>query len=274
MDEAPLGAGLRLTTLRDAQGRPASAFVPQDDGGPGTALFLIPALGLDGRSFSRIAPACRGRRTLFWNPPNRLPSTGGMEALGRVVLEHLDRAGLREPVVLGGSSLGGVMAIQAALIAPGRVAGLVVIGTSPSWGQLWLPLRLVRYLHPLLPRRGYNRRFARLLLPTGDHPDLEALRTQMEHRDHAYAESVVACCSNGGGFDLRPRLGEVRVPTLLVFAENDRISGRGSRRSMEAIPGARSVSLPRGSHLPHVAFPGPVRDALAAFLAEIDAPGG
>jgi len=267
-----LGEDLRCITYRGAGGATTSTFVPAAAPGPRTPLFLLPALGLDGRSFAPLAPLAADRRAVFWNPPNELPMSPGLDALAAAAIDHADRAGMPRRFVLGGSSLGAVIALAAALAAPERVAGLVLFGGSPSWEELGLPMRMASLLHPFIPRRLYHRAMARILVPDRVDPDSfgEALRAQIRRRTKRYATGVVAALKGAGKFDLRPRLGEVRAPTLIVHSLRDRVATPAAAKSLATIAGARLVMLDGWSHVPYLDEPARCLDALRPFLASVD----
>jgi L-proline amide hydrolase len=66
------------------------------------------------------------------------------------------------------------------------------------------------------------------------------------------------------------RLGEIRVPTLVVTGEHDEATPAINRTVSEGIPGARSVVLPGASHMAHVEdTPGYVR-LLDGFFADVE----
>lgn len=266
-----LGDSLLCTTFRGPAGA-SSAFTPPPPHGPGVPLFLVPGFGLDGRSFERIAGLDAARRTVFWNLPNELPETGGLAALARLCLDHADRAGMPARFVIGGSSLGGTIALAAALEAPERCAGLVLFGTSASWRELGPRLRFARLLLPLLPARGFHRRLATILFgPAGRSDDLDALRRQAEHRTKRHAATVTRLLHEGGSYDIGHRLHEVTAPTLVVHDPRERVVPFDAAESLLRIRGARCVPVPRSGHLPYLGDPAACLAALAPFLSDIDA---
>lgn len=260
-------------TFRDASGAATSAFVPRGASGPATPVFLVPALGLDGRSFVTLAPLAAERRVVLWSPPNALPSSPGLGALAALTIEHADRAGMPRRFVLAGTSLGAVIALAAALAAPERIAGLVLAGGVSRWRDLGAPMRFARLLHPFIPRRHYHRIAPRILAPGDPSGDeiLAALHRQMGHRTKEYAAAVIAALTGAGRFDLSPRLGEVRAPTLVAHARGDRVAPYAAAKRLATIPGARFVTLETGSHLPHLTHPDAFLPPLREFLAHVDA---
>ena len=66
---------------------------------------------------------------------------------------------------------------------------------------------------------------------------------------------------------LRHRLGRIRVPTLLVWGENDGIvTPDYGRAYSELIPGARLTVIPKAGHFPHIEEPRAFMAELTAFL--------
>lgn len=72
-------------------------------------------------------------------------------------------------------------------------------------------------------------------------PDLEALR---------YFNQRLAA-----GYDLRPRLDEIRTPTLILNGAADFFGPQISARELIAIPGSRAVMLPDAGHWPFAETP-------------------
>ncbi len=72
------------------------------------------------------------------------------------------------------------------------------------------------------------------------------------------------------GMDVRPLLGEVKAPSLVVCRTDDVwLSADNSRYLAEQIPGARLVELPGGDHDPWVGDTEPVLAAVEEFLATL-----
>ncbi len=66
------------------------------------------------------------------------------------------------------------------------------------------------------------------------------------------------------------RLGTIRVPTLILWGEQDGLIGvDGARWYNHAIPGSRLVIYPAIGHLPQLEAPGPSAADVAAFLAAL-----
>ena len=266
-----LGESLIATTFGPKDGGGASVFFPAGTAGSGTPLFLAPGLGLDGRVFEPLSPLHRERRCVFWNLPNELPASGGTAALAALYLAHADLSGMPKRFVFGGASLGGTIAVAAALAAPERCAGLVLSAGSASWRELGWFLRLGPFIHPFIPERGYHRRFARILFgKAGKHPVLDSLRGQALHRTKSHVSRVISLLHEGGPFDLRPRLAEIGAPALLLHAPDDKVVPIRASQTLSRMPNSQLVEVPGGGHLPFLSEPEVCVTAARAFLARID----
>ena len=83
-------------------------------------------------------------------------------------------------------------------------------------------------------------------------PDPEALR---------YFNTRLAA-----GYDVRPLLGAIRAPTLILNGADDFFGPRVSARELGAIPGSQSVVIPGAGHFPFADRPEAFRAELEAFL--------
>lgn len=71
------------------------------------------------------------------------------------------------------------------------------------------------------------------------------------------------------GYDLRARLSEIRVPTLIIIGDDDYPPLiEGSRLAQERIPGARLEVVPRSGHWPMIERPDVFFPAVRRFLGE------
>jgi pimeloyl-ACP methyl ester carboxylesterase len=201
---------------------------------PASILFLPGALG----------------RTDFWHPvadglahPARKthvgwPGFGGVPADPSIrSLDDLaDRlcAGIDEPTALVAQSMGGIVAVLAALRKPGRITHLVLSVTSGGidmaalGAQDWRPA--VRVDHPTLP--GWF----------------------LDHRD-----------------DLSAQLRTLEIPTLLLWGDADPVSPvAAGRRLAQLLPRARLHVVAGGGHDLGHAFAGTVIPLIDGHLGSAD----
>jgi 3-oxoadipate enol-lactonase len=96
-----------------------------------------------------------------------------------------------------------------------------------------------------------------------DRPDLEEdLRTMIAATP---PEGYAGCCEAIRDMDLRPRLGRIEAPTLVVAASEDPSTPKEKVKPIaDAIAGARYVEIDHAAHIANVAQP----DAFDAVVLE------
>ena len=87
-----------------------------------TPLVLLPGMMCDARLFAPQVAALSGREV-------RVPGIGGAATMGELARAVLEAAPDR--FALGGLSMGGIVAMEIARLAPERVAGLALMDTNP-----------------------------------------------------------------------------------------------------------------------------------------------
>ncbi|WP_026416645.1 3-oxoadipate enol-lactonase [Actinomadura oligospora] len=188
----------------------------------------------------------------------------GIDDLADAVIDLLDRADAARAAVAG-VSLGGAVAMTAALRAPERVASLALLCTSPRFGEPG-PWRdraaLVRRegvesVAASAPSRWFTPDFA----PEGAEPYVAMNRT-------AAPDGYAACCEALAGFDLTGRLDRITAPTLVVAGAQDVATPpRGHADVLAAhIPDSVLTIADHAGHLANVEQPGAVTDALLHHL--------
>ena len=243
----------------------------QADGDPARApLLLLHSLGTDHRLWDGVVRALSGQVWLLRpdarghgasSPP---PGDATMDTLAADALAVLDAAGVARAAVAG-VSMGGMVAMQMALSAPGRLSALAVCNsTADLTGEPWADrVSVIRQLGvPILAEMILSGWFTRAVLRANP-PYVAAVRAGLARQDTG---GYAACAAALASFSLRARLPAITVPTLVVAGEFDTAtpSATGAEPIAAAIPGARLVRLPTG-HLSPLEQP----DAVAALLAEL-----
>lgn len=270
--------------------------------GPTTAAPVVAVHGL-GATNASVLPLvwdlAADRRVLAPDLPGfgasaapRCPYTAAWYA--RWLIALLDEHELDRVVVLG-NSLGGRIALELGLLAPERVAALVLLAPSPAlrrWRQ-WVPLaRLARPELAALPLRTFHRLvvtgiralFAdpdRLPAPWYDAAADEFLRV-MRSGNHRVA--FFACLRRiylepaFGPAGFWERLPALSPPSLFVWGGRDRLVPVGYARHVHAaLPHAASVVLPDCGHVPQFEHPEATAALVREFLAALPVlspPGG
>ena len=198
------------------------------------------------------------------------------EAQVDLLLGLMDASGV-ETAVLVGNSAGGTVAVNAALMHPERFEALVLVdaaiyqgGGAPGWIRPLLYTPQVDRLGPLVARQIEARGDTLLeaawhdpskLTPEDRQGYRKPLRVQ--HWDVALWELTKASHQP----DLASRLSEITLPCLVISGDDDRIVPlESSVRLADELPSAELVVIPDCGHVPHEECPGPVLEAVQAFL--------
>lgn len=175
-----------------------------------------------------------------------------VEAMARDVIALMDNIGIETATFIG-HALGGHIGLALALSAPERLERLVVIN---GWGKLDphtarcfdTRLALLRDSGP----RAYLHAQPLFLYPPqwiSDHHD--ALQDEEEAMLAHFpgAEMIQRRIAAVRRFGIAGRLDEIRVPTLLVAADDDMlVPPSASERLAAGIPGAQLARMASGAH--------------------------
>jgi pimeloyl-[acyl-carrier protein] methyl ester esterase len=182
-----------------------------------------------------------------------------------------------EQAVWLGWSLGGLIALAAALQAPRRVTGLVLVGTSPrfaraaDWRPALDPATLEQFGRTLQTDPAETlARFLTLQVQdsAGARETLRRLRRTVDADRPIALDALTTGLNILGDTDLRGRLPDIACPALWLFGERDRLVPSEVAERVEILmPGARTATIPGAGHAPHVSHAQTVHAHLMAFLA-------
>ena len=244
----------------------------QDSGGSGPVVVLSHGFLMDHTMFDPQVAALRStHRVVTWDERG----FGGTRATGsfsywdsaRDVLGLLDHLGV-EKAVIGGMSQGGFLSLRAALTAPDRVRGLILIDTQAGtedadkvdgYGllhQTWVE-------HGPTPVQDV---IAGLILGPGRWDDWFAKWARMEKEQFTLA---FRCLMDRD--DVTGRLGEIDAPTLIVHGDADAaIPLAKAERLRDGLGGPTElVVVPGAPHAANLTHPEPVNAAIVRFLATL-----
>ncbi len=229
-------------------------------------------------SFAWIAPS------RFGYPGSAMPADASSAAQADALAELLDGLGTRRVTVIAMS--GGVPpALQFALRHPDRTQALILLSLAPyapldaEEQELPIPIWLYDALFATdLPLWALVRLTPRALAPIFDaRPEVTA---QMTATEAAFLDAMIAAflpvtqrragLANEGAaidpaFPIDPT--QVRVPTLIVHASDDRLTPVTTARfTAEGVPGAETLFFATGGHL-LLGHHAELRQRIAAFLS-------
>ena len=252
------------------------------DEGPGPAVVLLHGFPLSramwkeqvtgvGSIYRLIVPDLRGH--------GDSPAPDGvytMDEMADDVIELLDTLSLDGPVVVGGLSMGGYVALSLVVRYPARVRGLMLMDTragadSPDAAQKREEMaRAVIAAGNASPvvESMVPRLFAKTTLE--ERPERVALlREVMEQttpRGIAGALRGMACRP-----DRRGDLASIAVPTLVLVGEEDVITPPAEAQALaDAISGARLEVVPNSGHMAPYENPAVANPVILRFLEGLD----
>jgi 3-oxoadipate enol-lactonase len=251
----------------------ANGTVNAAQSGKGPALFLLHSLLSDRASFDAIVPRLsRSFRVIVPELPGFGGSravSGGLAAVADRMAEAVrDAAGADEVIVLG-NGYGGFVALQMAIRHPDIATRLILADCGAAFSE---PGReAFRNMAAASRAKGLSVitdvAMRRLFAPEfqAQHPDL--MRDRRDAFLRTDPEVVQAACAALAELDLRPELGQVKIPVLVLVGEHDEATPPPMSHELAAgLPQARLKIIPGCAHVPQLQSPELFLDAIGDFL--------
>jgi len=167
---------------------------------------------------------------------------------------------LPENAIVCGWSLGAMLAMQMALLAPGRIAHLVLVGATPSftqrddWSSAQPPALLDSFSTAAKQDASETRRRFVALLNQGDR-EARALTRSMTRALAADTAPEIDALLAGLAWlrdvDLRTQVASIATPTLIIHGAHDPLMPLAAAQTLHAqIAGSHLEIFPDAAHAP------------------------
>lgn len=223
-----------VTVALADQGQGRTFLLLHGGAGPASVAGLATALSARARVLTPTHPGFNGQPR-----PQGCASAGD---LAKAYLDLLERMDLKDVIIVG-NSFGGWVAAEMALLAPRRLAGIVLLNAVGIDGVIVDPVglapaeRAAKAFHD--PQR-YS------LAPAS--PEAAAIMAANHAALHAYAGQPFMHDPT-----LRARLAELRVAALVAWGASDGIVDVAyGRRLCDSMPGAAFAIVEEAGHFPHI----------------------
>jgi 3-oxoadipate enol-lactonase len=257
------------TIVRATEGR-----VAWIEHGSGPPLLLIHGVMISGAMFEPVLDAFAARHRVIvpdlrgHGRSRALPPPYSAARLAADLTAVLDHLGLPSVDVLGYSQ-GGAVAQQLAADQPERCRRLVLACTY-AYNMATLRERIEGHAAPWLLRLLGMKRFARLIIAMGlrrvDPSRAAWVTALIAGQDR---RKMIQAWRAAMAFDGRPRLGDIRCPTLVIAGERDDAVPMHHARELHAgIGGSRLAVVANADHALAWSHPDELVRLTEAFLAE------
>ena len=239
--------------------RPDGAVIHYEVSGSGPAIVFAHGLGGNHMSWWQSTPvfAAKHRVIAFSHrgfPPSSVP--GGVpdpHHYAGDVIALLDELGIDKAVIVG-QSMGGWTAVETALLAPSRVAGIVMACTSGSFDYDGLNDPKVKAWRESAPKaiqamtsRGFHR--AAGLRMGEEQPGLHALYQAIDRLSFGLDKDEIGKRIRAMRVRGVADAARITCPALFITGEEDAlIAPRGVELVSKMLPNARFVSVPVSGH--------------------------
>lgn len=244
--------------------------------GTGPALVLLHGWGLHSGIWEGLLPRLEDRYRVMCID---LPGHGRSDWHGQATLDDWvnDVLTVAPPTAAWlGWSLGGLLAMRAAVLAPGRVSALLSLASTPSfvrrssWQSAMLPVLLDTFAGEL--EQDYSRtlgRFLALQVRGSEQASavLGTLRKQLLACGEPNAQALSAGLAILRDSDLRSELQTIAAPVQLIMGERDTLVPLNAAKQTQALcRDARLEIIAGAGHAPFLAAPNAVVACVAKFL--------
>jgi pimeloyl-ACP methyl ester carboxylesterase len=279
MREIPNSGRIKLTKMSTLNLPKHSLYYQDHQPGSDHAVLLLHGLGVSSDSWALQIPALVEAGLRVIAPDTRGFGRSGYPGCASIALMVQDFIALLDALQIHcadvvGLSMGGTQALQLALDHPARVHHLVLANTfaslRPRSLKVWAYFLLRFGMVHLLGIETQANYVANRIFPL---PEQEFVRKEMIAQvQQASPAGYRAAMRSLGRFDVTRRLGEIRLPTLVITGDRDTTVPPGVQSILvQRISGARQAVIPGAGHAASVEDPAAFNQALISFLSTANA---
>lgn len=188
-----------------------------------------------------------------------------IQGVTRLTTQFLREHFSNESVILVGNSFGGHVALRIALESPELCRGLVLAGSSGL-----IEKSMVSDIQIRPSREWLVRKIGELFYDQSKMREADIDRAYRELSDRGGARAMVKLSRSARRDHLGDRIGEIQVPTLLLWGRNDIVTPPEAAEGFHRlIKDSRLIWFDRCGHAPMIESPDGFAGALRAFAEEI-----
>lgn len=246
--------------------------------GPEEAPLLVlgPSLGTSAILWENAMPALVERyRVIAWDLPGHGASPAATDSFTVADLADAVAAAVRalgaDRVLYAGVSLGGATGLELGLRHPDLVSALAIVasgaqlGEPAAWHERAATVRAQSTSALIIP--SAQRWFA----PGSIEREPELSGRLLHALRDADAESYSLCCEALAAYDVRDRLGELRMPVVALWGEHDAVAPEPKAVEIaDGVVHGRAEMIAGVAHLPPAEDPAATAAALLAFFESAD----
>lgn len=260
--------------------------------GSGSPILLLHGIGRSLEDWDAVAPVLARDHEVYaidLAGYGRTPRVGGkttLLSLARAVIAFLDEVGENRPVRLVGNSLGGAVSMQVAVLAPQRVAAVVLVNSAGFGADVTVALRAMAV--PILGRwltrasaKNAVRTVHGIVYDRNHWTEAQVAHTLALSRRKG-AKAVMRETANDLGTwrgirpqwreQLLPAFATLAIPTLIIWGDKDYILPATHFEAAKlALPQARSHLFSKAGHMPQIERADEFTELVESFLTEVAA---
>ena len=238
--------------------------------GTGTPLVLLHAFPLDRTMYAPQHGLAKSHRLLLPDFPGfgQSPRHEGwtVDSAADAVAEWLDELNITEPVVLGGMSMGGYVALAFARNHPGKLKGLILADTRSEPDGAEAKANRDKSI-ATVKEAGVPAFFAgmlpKLVAPANERLYVELRQMVALQSPEGVSDALLALRDRP---EATPGLASVSVPTLVIVGELDALTPpSASEAMMKHLPNGTLVVIPGAGHLSNIEAPAEFNAAITTW---------